>query len=117
MAHYPSGSSFKGFEHFGQMMLEGKFQRYDYGKELNIEKYGVRNPPEIDLKKIQGMKIAQFVGTVDKLATPEDNHWLKEQLGTNSIYYKEFKFGHMAFMLAQDMSYFNDVLELIKTYR
>lgn len=52
MAHYPSGSSFKGFEHFGQLMLEGKFQRYDYGKEINIEKYGTRNAPEIDLKKI-----------------------------------------------------------------
>jgi len=81
---------------------------------LNI--YGQTTPPVIDLKKITGMKIAQFVGTVDKLATPEDNHWLREQLGSNSIYYKEFNFGHMAFMLAKDMSYFDDVLDLIKTY-
>ena len=87
MGHYPSGSSFKGFEHFGQMMLEGKFQRYDYGKELNQEKYGSIHPPEINLSNIKGMKIAQFVGTVDNLATVEDNRWLHQQLGANSVFY------------------------------
>ena len=98
------------------MMLDGKFQRYDYGKELNQEKYGSIHPPEINLSNIKGMKIAQFVGTVDNLATVEDNRWLHQQLGANSVFYKEYEFGHMAFMLAQDMSYFDDVLELISLH-
>ena len=78
MGHYPSGSSFKGFEHFAQLMTEGKFQRYDYGKEKNLVRYGQLSPPEIDLSKIKNMKIAQFVGKTDRLATPEDNQWLLE---------------------------------------
>ena len=91
-----------------------KFQRYDYGEKINMEKYGQKTPPEIDLKKIHGTKIIQIAGSFDKLADPTDNKWLNEQLGENVIYFKYYDLGHMGFLLAKDMQYMRDVLNLLK---
>lgn len=114
MAHYPSGSSFKGFDHFGQIYRANKFQRYDYGAEENLEIYGQISPPEIDLTKVRGIKIAQFVGEVDSLSDVTDNQWLTAQLGQNIIYKGTYDLGHMGFLMATDMSYFDKVIEIMK---
>lgn len=113
MAHYPSGSSFKGFDHFGQIYRANKFQRYDYGQEANMNIYGQITPPEIDLSLIKGMKIAQFVGKYDQLSDPTDNAWLTQQLAPNLIFNGTYELGHMGFLMAKDMSYFDKVIEII----
>lgn len=58
LAHFPSGTSFKSLDHFGQIIRDDKFQRYDYGDDANLRIYGSHTPPEIDLTKITGVKIA-----------------------------------------------------------
>lgn len=60
------------------------------------------------------MKIAQFVGEVDSLSDVTDNQWLTAQLGQNIIYKGTYDLGHMGFLMATDMSYFDKVIEIMK---
>jgi hypothetical protein len=81
---------------------------------MNRYKYGQEDPPTIDLSKIQGSKIIQIGGTKDRLANSIDTAWLNQQLGSNVMYFKEYALGHMSFLLANDMTYFHDVLDLLR---
>ena len=50
---FPAGCSFQSIEHFRQIMVSGKFQKYKYEKSFdNIAKYGQREPPEYDTDNI-----------------------------------------------------------------
>lgn len=118
VGHYPAGASLQDFDYFSQLITKDQFIRYDYRDEaLNMEKYGQPEPPLYDLDSIKGMNIAMFVGTADKLANVEDNHWLRDRLGDNVIHYGEYELGHLSFMLAQDMTWFmTDAMDLINKY-
>ena len=39
-SHFPSGCGYKNFVHYGQLIKEGGFSRYDYGPKKNLEVYG-----------------------------------------------------------------------------
>lgn len=62
------------------------------------------------------MNIGMFVGTSDRLADTVDAQWLRGELESNVKHYGEYPLGHLSFMLAEDMSYFDDVLKLIKDF-
>ncbi|CAI2369890.1 unnamed protein product [Moneuplotes crassus] len=109
MAHYPSGSSLKSFEHFAQIIVSGKFQKFDNGA-LNLQVYNQTTPPKVDLKAIKDTKIIQIVGTADHLSPVEDNLWLKSELGSNVVFYEQYFLGHTSFLLANDMQFMKDVL-------
>lgn len=55
--YYPSGSSAKSMIHLGQLMMlpkdEFKFQRFDYGPEENVKRYGEEKTPSWDVSKIR----------------------------------------------------------------
>ncbi len=53
-----------------------------------------------------------FVGKYDTLATPGDNAEVKLKF-QNLIHYQEYELDHLSFMLARDMSYFEDVIAII----
>lgn len=57
-----------------------------------------------------------FVGDKDELADVADNQWAKTQLQNSLVYYKEYNLGHLTFMVANDMSYFQDVLQVLAKY-
>jgi len=77
LGHFPSGTSVRTLDHFGQIRAEGEFRKYDYGKKINIQKYGTDIPPIIDLNNIKNVPIAMLVGTKDELADNIDNKWAK----------------------------------------
>ena len=54
LKYYPAGSSSKCLYHFDQFprVPEGKFLKYDYGKEGNLKKYGTETPPEYNLSNV-----------------------------------------------------------------
>jgi len=117
--HYPSGSSLKATNHFIQLFRSDKFHGYDYGKEANMFIYGQSEPKEYNLDDIKGVDIGLFAGVEDKLATLRDVRWLKEKLSKNKnvVEYKEYeKMGHLTFLMPLEMSWFDDVLSLIKKY-
>lgn len=113
--HYPSGVSVKSLEHLLQIYRSKRFQYFDYGKK-NVEIYGQEEVPEIDLSKISGVPIALFVGTTDLLGDPEDNYWLKEQLGQNLVAFNTYNYGHITFFIGKEVAYLTDVVELLQKY-
>lgn len=116
MGHFPSGSSLKSLEHFAQITVEQKFQRFDYGDEKNMQVYNQQFPPEYNITQIHGAKIIHLVGALDRLSPIEDNMWLRDQLKDNIIYFKVYPIGHMSFLLARNMSFLYDTLAVIEQY-
>jgi pimeloyl-ACP methyl ester carboxylesterase len=115
MGHFPSGTSTKNFLHMGQIYKNKRFQRYDYGLELNRKIYNQDVPPLFDLTKVSNsMKIILMVGEADLDSTPADSHWLRNQLGSKVIYYGSYRIGHISYLLGNDISYMTKLLELFK---
>lgn len=73
LGHFPSGTSMKTLDHYGQIITSGEMRRYDYGSSHNEKVYGQKVPPTIDLTSISKVPIAMFVGTKDELADVKDN--------------------------------------------
>eukprot|EP00002_Diphylleia_rotans_P014652 TRINITY_DN2854_c0_g1_i3.p1 TRINITY_DN2854_c0_g1~~TRINITY_DN2854_c0_g1_i3.p1 ORF type:complete len:422 (-),score=89.94 TRINITY_DN2854_c0_g1_i3:634-1899(-) len=48
----PAGASVANVAHWFQMYQANKFQRFDYGPEQNMKKYGQPTPPQYDLGKV-----------------------------------------------------------------
>jgi lysosomal acid lipase/cholesteryl ester hydrolase len=117
LSHNPGGSSLKAINHFVQCLRYKKFIKYDYGTNLNKEIYGVEEPPEYELNMINDVPIALFSGAGDKLSSPKDVLWLKQQLGNNVLIHKEYNLGHSSFLMAKDMSWFNDVIDIMELYK
>jgi len=116
LGHFPSGTSLRAIDHYGQILSSKKFQRMDYGSSKNKQVYGQNTPPEINLQNIQSVPIGLFVGNSDQLATVDDNRWAKTQLKTLK-FYKEYNLGHLSFMIGKDMTYFSaDVMNMLKEY-
>ena len=118
LGHFPAGSSFKSANHFRQMVLAKKFQKYDYGEEKNKEVYGQAVPPEYDMSKIKDIPIALVGGTTDRLASIADFQEMRDTLHqTNScVFYKEYDFGHLGFLIPPDNLFFYELLELCSMF-
>merc|ERR1719204_369861 len=96
MAHTPAGTSTKTILHYSQMINSGKFNKYDYGKLGNMERYGTPHPPEYDLSKVRVPTVV-FSGTMDNIAPPKDVAWTTENLG---LVLKSFyaRYNHLDFV-------------------
>jgi pimeloyl-ACP methyl ester carboxylesterase len=101
LAHEPGGTSILNMQHWQQMVNypSYKVQKFDFGKDGNMEKYGQSTPPVYDLTKLPG-PIALFSGSADRLADPTDVKWLESVIPDSSMVYKnEWKgFGHLTFI-------------------
>ena len=62
--HTPVGAGYRNDIHYAQIIKSKRFQRFDFGKEINLQKYGNEFPPEYDLSKIN-VKMAIATGDVD----------------------------------------------------
>lgn len=114
--HFPHGASTRSLAHWGQIYNNKDFTYFDYHDEKeNIKRYGQPKPPAIPVEDISEVPIAMFVGSKDSIVSAKDNQIMKERLNT-VVSYKEIEFDHLSFLLADDMSYFNDVLETVQEY-
>ena len=79
--------------HLGQLKMANIFGQYDYGSEkLNIERYGVKNPPKIDLSKIsKNVPISMYVCREDTQATPTDAIRAMGEIGESVVSYREIE--------------------------
>ena len=68
--------------------------------------------PEIDLKSFSGAPIAMFCGKEDMVVSPDDYHWLKEELMVkeNIRYFKEYDLGHMGLLIPNERTVHYDML-------
>jgi len=79
MSGLPSGSGYKNFVHYGQLIHTETeaFRRYDHGTSENQKLYVQPTPPDYEIAKIK-YPIAMLAGTKDVLADPEDVAWFHE---------------------------------------
>ena len=72
----------------------------------------------IKLSKIGNqVPIALLVGKQDTLADEDDVNWLQKQLGDKVVFRKDYNdFDHFSFQVGKDMSYTQDVVDLLKKY-
>jgi len=106
VSHFPSGSSLNCFLHFVQLM---RYQPFSSFREMI----------PYDLTKIKNIPIALFVGSDDRLATPEDNRILKKTLEQQNVlnFYREYEnTGHISFFVSKSNIFMNDVLQKIKEF-
>lgn len=116
MSNLPSGSSYRTFVYYGQVMASGRFAKYDFGKRENKKIYGEKEPPLIPLENIS-IPIALFSGSLDALAAPGNVAWLSEQLGDKVVFQQEYLLDHFSFAIARDMSWFReDVVAVLDQY-
>jgi lysosomal acid lipase/cholesteryl ester hydrolase len=117
LSHSPGGSSLKAVSHFVQLTRCNKFQMYDYGSELNKVIYNSESPKEYDLKTIHDFPIALLYGKEDKLSHPKDVEWLISELAENVVFEKNYpNMGHSTFLMPEDITWFNDVIQLMDMY-
>jgi hypothetical protein len=114
LGHFPGGLSVKTLDHELQLYKADKFQLFDYGTKGNMIEYGAETPPQIPVNSIKDIPIAMFVGTSDLLGDVKDNRWLRDQLGANIKFYKEYEYGCSSFYIAKDMSYLEDLVVTLK---
>jgi len=49
MGHYPGGTSVRSVVHFSQGVLNPGLRQFDYGKDINLERYGQETAPFVNL--------------------------------------------------------------------
>ena len=85
MANEPSGSSYRTFIYYGQMINSGKFNRYDYGAIKNKKVYGQSDVPLVPIEDYN-IPTVLLSGSLDGLSTPLDVAWLSETLGDKVVF-------------------------------
>ncbi|XP_004496935.1 triacylglycerol lipase 1 [Cicer arietinum] len=97
----PHPSSSKNLHHLFQMIRQGTFSKYDYGKLKNLKEYGTFKPPKFDLSRIpKSLPLWMAYGGNDALADISDfQHTLKELRSTPEVVYLE-NYGHVDFILS-----------------
>ena len=102
----PSGASIKSFKHFMQLMYTKtpRFQKFDYGEQGNLEKYGSESPPVYDISQIQ-TKVALFYGQGDNLCTLENIGFINNLKKDCVNFYMDL-WGHVDYTWGKDKSTF-----------
>lgn len=85
--HFPAGVSAKTIVQYAQCVQDKKFQKYDYGKAGNMERYGQEHPPVYDVTKITA-PVGLYSSEPDYLADPIDVADLEAQLSNLIEWYK-----------------------------
>ncbi|XP_063603947.1 lipase 3-like [Penaeus indicus] len=103
LSNTPAGTSIWTVTHYFQEMISGNFQKYDYGENLNLEKYNSKYPPKYNLSKVE-VPVALFSSENDWLAAPKDVEQLRHEL-PNVVYHQvvaDPMFTHLDFVWAKD---------------
>uniref|UniRef100_A0AAR5P0H5 AB hydrolase-1 domain-containing protein n=1 Tax=Dendroctonus ponderosae TaxID=77166 RepID=A0AAR5P0H5_DENPD len=115
----PAGASIYQASHFAQLVVTGKFARYDWGAKENKERYNSSIASEYNFNNM-ACPIALFYGEADIMATIEDVVLLANRLPNLVDFYKISldSWSHMDFLWAKDRSrYMNKhLLRVLNTF-
>lgn len=122
LRHYPAAMYRNNLKQMQQMRASGRFQRFDFGNETNIQKYGSVQPPEYDLSKITSQHIANFWSKDDGFSSLEDREILIKTLGTKfevDYMVKEKNWSHIDFLVGKGVGeiVFRPVHAVLKNYK
>lgn len=98
------GSSIRTLKHFMQLHYTGRLGMYDFGPEVNMQRYGQARPPDYDLSRITFPHLILVRAEKDFLSSPEDQKTLLKKLGTPP--YADIvipEYGHFDFIIGQNV--------------
>lgn len=82
----------------------------------NFKIYKSINPPVIDLSKIN-VPVAMYMAEFDEIGDLQDNRVLKRKIGNMVKHFEVIKNeDHLSLMFSKNMTYFKDVMDLMKKY-
>lgn len=86
---------------------------------MNRRLYHSTTPPEIDLKPINNLNIAQvmIIGRDDTIAFKEDSYWIRDQIGKSVRKVIETEGGHNHFFFGKDANYFVEALDYVISFK
>lgn len=117
--HLPAGTSLMNYEHYGQIGINKRFARYDYGPIGNLRKYNSTIPPSYDLGKVT-MPVALFAGKNDPLSALKDVELLRDQLPNYVAYIvnprEQFCHGDSVWGKHMDRYLFPYIYDLLKWF-
>lgn len=96
----PSGTSFKNMIHMAQVYETGRFGKFDYGAERNVQVYGKATPPEYDLRRVSA-PVALFWTQADALVSADHMAILREKLPNLVLDFRvaDDRFSHQEFAI------------------
>lgn len=116
LSNWPAGTSFKDILHFCQLILAGKCQMFNYGREGNLKHYHQDTPPVYDITKMT-TRTAFFYGGKDGLANATDVRALIPQI--RNLIVEDFirDFNHIDFVFGIDAGkvLYNRIVAIIET--
>ncbi|KAF2356528.1 Alpha/beta hydrolase fold-1 [Trinorchestia longiramus] len=120
MGHLPSaGISIRALAHIGQFITSNGTQKFDFGAQENLRKYGTKRPPRYDLSAVT-CPTALYWAINDQLAAAKDVVRLAASLPNlvrNATVSRE-DFNHFDFLVsssAKELVY-DSILELMRQY-
>lgn len=114
LEHFPSGTSLMDIMHWRQLVLSGRFCKYDFGPEENMIKYGQATPPDWNLTNIV-QKVHLFLGDNDTVGDLEDQQTLLAHMMNSNTTHKVYPAEHMTWIWSKNISfYYSDLLQAIQ---
>ncbi|XP_068625213.1 lipase 3-like [Battus philenor] len=77
--HFPGGTSANTLAIYGQNIISGRFQKYDYGPIKNLKKYRTAHPPLYDVNRTSS-PVVFIYGENDFLIHPSDIKKISSQM-------------------------------------
>uniref|UniRef100_A0A6B0VCD9 Lipase n=1 Tax=Ixodes ricinus TaxID=34613 RepID=A0A6B0VCD9_IXORI len=98
LCHVPAGTSVRAMVHYSQILISGRFQKFDFGENRNQLIYGTSTPPEYDVSRVV-VPVALFWSEGDWMADPRDVALLRRRLPNVVLDFKvsQPKFSHIDF--------------------
>ncbi|CAN8022481.1 unnamed protein product, partial [Ixodes persulcatus] len=120
LCRLPAGTSMKNLQHFLQLMISQKPQKFDYGPEKNTEVYGQAEPPLYSLDPMT-TDVGVFWSLGDRLVFPDTVAQLIKDLGPRvkkSVFIDDPDYTHINFVIALNNPevLFPDLLEFLAGY-
>ncbi|XP_044254103.1 lipase 1-like [Tribolium madens] len=119
LTNAPSNAALKQFLHYAQLIQNGGFSQYDFGKDKNNEIYGTDTPPAYDLSKISA-PVAVYYGKNDQLVPYLDAQTVIKKLGNvaNDYLVPYDLFDHLDFLFAKDVvnMLYLELLKVMQNY-
>ncbi|XP_062540113.1 lipase 1-like [Armigeres subalbatus] len=104
VGHTPAGASFNQIIHYAQIARSGSFHQFDYGRKLNLLKYGSKKPPAYNLE-LATAPVLMYYGLNDWLVHPRSVLELAKVLprvvAAEQVADKQFN--HIDFILAKNV--------------
>jgi alpha-beta hydrolase superfamily lysophospholipase len=91
-----------------------EFDKFDYREKGNLERYGTKETPVIDISKIKHVPLAIFAGKQDEVVGLDITEWVAKTVNT-TIHYEEIdNFSHSSYHYAKNMTWADNLLDVIK---